>query len=152
MITLPSGVQAIIDAMEKAGFEAYAVGGSVRDLLINRVTKGWDFTTNATPEQILAVFPDSFYDNQFGTVGVKIYKPSAVSHQLSATIEDIYEITTYRSEKGYSDHRHPDKIVWGKTIEEDLSRRDFTVNAIAFDGKTIVDPFHGQGDLKNRDC
>jgi len=130
-------VQTIFKTCQKAGYEIYAVGGSVRDVLMGHPTRGWDFTTNARPEEILKIFPDSFYDNKFGTVGVKIP-------------EDIYEITTYRSEKGYTDHRHPDKIAWGKTLEEDLSRRDFTINAIACDGKTIIDPYHGQEDLKNK--
>ena len=102
---------------------------------MDKKTKGWDFTTNATPEDILKLFPDSFYDNQFGTVGIKM-------------LDDIYEITTYRSEKGYADHRHPDNITWGKTIEEDLSRRDFTINAIALNGKTIIDPYNGQKDIE----
>lgn len=137
MNKLPQQAKKVIDALKKSGFEAYAVGGSVRDLLMGRPTKRWDFTTNATPGEILKVFPDSFYDNAFGTVGTKMP-------------DDVYEITTYRNEKGYSDHRHPDKISWGKTIEEDLSRRDFTINAIAFDGKTIVDPFEGQQDIKNQ--
>jgi putative nucleotidyltransferase with HDIG domain len=137
MINLPQPAQKIIDTLKKAKFAAYAVGGSVRDLIMGKPTKGWDFTTDAKPEEILTLFPDSFYDNQFGTVGVKIKEP-----------EDIYEVTTYRSERGYSDHRHPDKIIWGKTIEEDLSRRDFTINAIAFDGKTIVDPYDGQKDIE----
>lgn len=137
MMKLPQQAQNVINKLKKAGFEAYAVGGSVRDILMGRDTRGWDFTTNATPEQILKVFPDSFYDNQFGTVGIKM--PA-----------DIYEVTTYRSEKGYADHRHPDKITWGKTLEEDLARRDFTINAIAFDGKTIIDPHGGQTDLENK--
>ncbi len=159
MITLPKEAQAIINSLQTAGFEAYAVGGSVRDILMGKATRGWDFTTSATPEEILKLFPDSFYDNQFGTVGVKIYEsPSArpipgikkrdsgnlTDHEVS----DIYEVTTYRSEQGYTDHRHPDKIKWGKTIQEDLSRRDFTINAIAADGKIIVDPYHGQKDLE----
>ncbi len=144
MLKLPQSAQIIIDTLHKAGHEAYAVGGSVRDILMGTDTKGWDFTTDAVPEHILALFPDSFYDNQFGTVGVKIRKGK------TDEVEDIYEITTYRTEKGYKDHRHPDKIVWGKTIEEDLARRDFTINAIAFDGKTLVDPFGGQKDLKNQ--
>lgn len=140
MITLPKEPQKIINILEKANFEAYAVGGSVRDLLLKRQTRGWDFTTNAVPEEILKLFPDSFYDNQFGTVGIKV--------TLSDKTRDIYEITTYRSEKGYTDHRHPDKIIWGKTLLEDLSRRDFTINAIAFDGQKIIDPYQGQEDLK----
>lgn len=143
MIKLPKQAQSIIDAVNTHGFEAYAVGGSVRDTLMNRATKGWDFTTNAKPEDILKIFPDSFYDNQFGTVGIKI-------RGLNDDVTDVYEITTYRSEKGYTDHRHPDTISWGKTLEEDLSRRDFTINAIAFDGKTMIDPYGGQKDLENK--
>lgn len=137
MITLPPEAQHIIDALKKARHEAYAVGGSVRDILMDRPTKGWDFTTSATPEEIHKVFPDSFYDNQFGTVGIKIP-------------DDIYEVTTYRSEKGYKDHRHPDKIVWGNSLLEDLSRRDFTINSIASDGHELVDPYGGQKDIENK--
>ncbi|OGG35264.1 hypothetical protein A2363_02455 [Candidatus Gottesmanbacteria bacterium RIFOXYB1_FULL_47_11] len=137
MIELPQSARTIIDSLKHAGLEAYAVGGSVRDLLMGRPTKGWDFTTSAKPEDLLNIFPDSFYDNQFGTVGIKMP-------------DDIYEVTTYRSEKEYSDHRHPDNIEWGKTLTEDLSRRDFTINAIAYDGKTLTDPYHGQEDLKNK--
>lgn len=151
MIALPQSAQDIIDSLKKAGFEAFAVGGSVRDLLMGKATKGWDFTTNATPEDILKIFPDSFYDNQFGTVGVKIREPaSAKASAGEAGVIDIYEITTYRSEEGYKDHRHPDKISWGKSIEEDLARRDFTINAIAYDGKTLVDPYDGQKDIENK--
>ena len=137
MMKLPQQAHNVINTLNKAGFEAYAVGGCVRDIIMGRETRGWDFTTNAIPEQILKVFPDSFYDNQFGTVGIKMP-------------DDIFEITTYRSEKGYADHRHPDKITWGKTLEEDLSRRDFTINAIAFDGKTIIDPYDGQKDITEK--
>jgi len=143
MTPMPQQAKDIITQLKVKGFEAYAVGGSVRDILMGRTTKGWDFTTNATPEDILAVFPDSFYDNQFGTVGVKI-------KDNKGETQDIYEITTYRSEKEYTDHRHPDTIVWGKTLKEDLSRRDFTINAIAYDGDTFIDPYEGRADLKNK--
>ncbi|MCX8009068.1 MAG: hypothetical protein N3A54_05220, partial [Patescibacteria group bacterium] len=145
MKTLPQDVVMIIKTLQNAGFEAYAVGGSVRDFLMGRETKGWDFTTNATPEEILKIFPDSFYDNQFGTVGVKLYED-----QEKQVLQDIYEITTYRSEHGYTDKRHPDIVQWGKTIEEDLSRRDFTINAIAYDGETFVDPYNGRGDIEKK--
>jgi tRNA nucleotidyltransferase (CCA-adding enzyme) len=144
MISLPQSAQTIIDTFNKAGFECFAVGGSVRDLLMDKETGGWDFTTNAVPEEILSLFPDSFYDNQFGTVGIKLRKDPA---NPESEVADIYEVTTYRSEEGYGDHRHPDKITWGKTLLEDLSRRDFTMNAIAFDGKTLVDPYQGQTDI-----
>lgn len=136
-MNLPGKVAKFILAMQEAGFLCYAVGGSVRDILMDRETKTWDFTTNATPEQIQNVFPDSFYNNSYGTVGVKVE-------------DDIFEITPFRKEGQYSDLRHPDKIEWAKTLEEDLSRRDFTINAIATDGKEIIDPFGGQEDLKNR--
>lgn len=145
---LPEFVQQIFIKFQKAGFEIYLVGGAVRDLLLGRKIFDWDFTTNAQPEEILKIFPEGFYDNKFGTVGIS--HPSA---------PQPYEITTFRKEIGYSDKRHPDKIIWGKTLEEDLSRRDFTINAIAlekvnfFKGKPafdldLIDPFHGQEDLK----
>ncbi|KKR33428.1 MAG: tRNA adenylyl-/cytidylyl-transferase, partial [Candidatus Gottesmanbacteria bacterium GW2011_GWC2_39_8] len=124
-------------------------------MLLGRETKDWDFTTNATPEEILSLFPDSFYDNKFGTVGVPFEK-SKIKNQKSKiqfknqNLKDIFEITTFRSEQGYSDHRHPDKITWGKTVEEDLSRRDFTINAIAYDVKNLIDPFRGQEDIDNK--
>jgi len=143
MIKLPNEALAIINAVQKHGFEAYAVGGSVRDILMGRSTHGWDYTTNAIPEEILRMFPDSFYDNQFGTVGIKIRDKDEI-------VLDVFEITTYRSEQGYTDNRHPDKIKWGKTLKEDLSRRDFTINSIAYDGKTFVDPYDGQKDLKEK--
>lgn len=146
MIKLPRQAQQIIQSLQKTGLEAYAVGGSVRDILMGRQTHGWDFTTNATPEQILQIFPDSFYDNQFGTVGIKIRESS----DSESEVTDIYEITPYRSEKNYKDHRHPDTVTWGASLEEDLSRRDFTINAIAFDGKILVDPYNGQADLEHK--
>lgn len=143
-LVIPQDVKKMIATMQKAGFECYAVGGSVRDLLMGKDTKTWDFTTNATPEQIISLFPDSFYDNNFGTVGVKI-------KDKSGEIEDIFEITPFRKEGVYSDSRHPDKIEWAKTVEEDLARRDLTINAIAISiGNKIIDPFGGYKDIKNK--
>lgn len=133
----------IIKTLNDKGFEGYAVGGSVRDIILGKETNGWDFTTNATPDQILKIFPDGFYDNSFGTVGIK-------EKDKDGNTVDVYEITTYRSEKGYSDFRHPDTVVWGKTLEEDLSRRDFTINTLAYDGKSLIDRYGGQKDLKNK--
>ncbi len=146
---MPKKAKETILTMQRAGYECYAVGGSVRDTLMGQKTKGWDFTTNATPEQILAVFPDSFYDNQFGTVGIKIYATEKKHDETEKPI-DIYEITTYRSEKGYKDHRHPDTVSWGKTLKEDLSRRDFSINAIAWDGESLIDPYNGQNAIENK--
>lgn len=144
MIPLPHKAQEIIDILEKNGFKAYAVGGSVRDVIMGKPTKGWDFTTDATPQDILSLFPDGFYDNDFGTVCVKIYNPD------KSDVVDIYEITTFRSEQGYTDRRHPDTVIWGKNLEEDLSRRDFTINAIAYDGESIFDPFAGTADIDHK--
>ena len=148
-LDLPHDAQEIINSLQNAGFEAYAVGGSIRDLLIGKSTHGWDFTTNATPEEILKVFPNSFYDNQFGTVGIKIYaKGQKISPDEKP--KDIYEVTTYRSEKEYTDYRHPDNLAWGTSLTEDLSRRDFTMNAIAYDGQTLTDPYDGQTAIQKK--
>ena len=140
-IKLPTSVREIIATLKSAGYEAFAVGGSVRDLLLGKTTSGWDFTTNARPQKILELFPDSFYDNRFGTVGVKVFdkilkasRPVADKSQKSEEDinqdkpHDIYEITTYRSENSYSDFRHPDNIIWGDKLKTDLSRRDFTTD------------------------
>lgn len=117
---VPAQVQGILRKFEEAGYEIYIVGGVVRDILLKRQLYDWDMTTNAPPEEILKLFPEGFYDNLFGTVGV-------VAEEGKRPVE----ITTFRTEHGYSDNRHPDNVVWGKTLEEDLERRDFTVNAMA---------------------
>ena len=148
-LKLPAEAQKIINKMKKAGFECYAVGGSVRDLLMGNPTKNWDFTTNATPEQIQEIFPDSYYENKFGTVGI----PLETKNQGLRTKDrekELYEITTYRTEWGYEDKRHPTVVKWGKSLEEDLARRDFTINAIATDGKEIIDPYNGQKDIQEK--
>lgn len=120
-------------------FEIYLVGGCVRNLLMKSPVKDWDMTTNATPEEILEMFEDAYYNNTFGTVGIPREDGSVI------------EITTYRTESGFSNKRHPDKVSWGKTIEEDLSRRDFTMNAIAYNlSDKYIDPYDGQNDIKNR--
>ncbi len=137
--SLPKDAKNILTTLKKRGYKAYVVGGGVRNLLLGQETKDWDFTTDATPDILLSIFPDSFYNNKFGTVGIPIKET-----------KEVYEITTFRSEYGYTDHRHPDKIIWGKTLEEDLQRRDFTINAMAYDGKKIIDLFGGQKDLSNK--
>src|SRR3989338_4947261 len=145
--SLPYEAKTVMQKLKKAGFEAYAVGGCVRDLLLGRKTKDWDFTTNATPVQIRTLFPKSFYDNKFGTVGIPIKQKTNDKRQAAEDKPAIYEVTTYRSEGSYSDYRHPDKIVFGDSLEEDLDRRDFTINALAFDGTKIIDKHNGISDL-----
>lgn len=117
-MTIPKEVKLIIQNLQKAGFEAYIVGGCVRDFLLDIEPKDWDATTNAKPEEIQKVFPNSFYENNFLTV-------TARTGSKDEKLAEI-EITTYRFEAKYSDKRHPDEIKYAKKLEEDLSRRDFT--------------------------
>ncbi|MCR4275885.1 MAG: HD domain-containing protein [Candidatus Parcubacteria bacterium] len=141
---IPKEVSTVSDGLRKAGYESYLVGGCVRDLIIGREPKDWDIATNALPEHIQAVFPDSFYENDYGTVGVKTGSEDA---HLA-----IIEVTPYRTESGYSDKRRPDSVAFGTSLLEDLARRDFTVNAIALDDDKghIVDPYDGQKDIKDK--
>ena len=137
-MVIPKEVKTILEKLHKAGFEAYIVGGCVRDFLLGNEPKDWDVATNAKPEEIQKIFPDSFYENNFLTVGVK-------------TDMGVVEVTTYRLEAEYSDKRHPDKLQYAKTLQEDLARRDFTINAMAMGlDKKVIDPFDGQKDLKKR--
>ncbi|TSC66797.1 MAG: Uncharacterized protein CEO21_12 [Microgenomates group bacterium Gr01-1014_80] len=134
---LPEEVKTILNKFTSAGFQIYIVGGAVRDLLMDREVKDWDFTTDAKPEEILKLFPEGFYDNKFGTVGI----PGKQSHlegdntntpgHLPGGHNEIMEITTMRKEGKYTDFRHPSYVGWTDKIEEDLARRDFTINAIA---------------------
>ena len=145
-MTISKEVKNIIDKLKKAGFEASVVGGCVRDFLLGKEPEDWDITTNAKPEEIQKVFPDSFYENNFLTVTTR-------TKSKNPRLSEI-EITTYRLDAKYSDKRHPDQVRFAKTIEEDLARRDFTINAIAVDlkgtKKEVLDPFSGQEDLKNK--
>lgn len=213
---------AVVHTLYQAGYEAYIVGGAVRDLL--RASKGiedrpvtdFDFTTNATPEQIQTLFPDSFYENKFGTVSITpehlraqlhlpeptlqsvpaapptrvidIAKASKIHISLQKSQEETeeplkqeastikpYEITTFRSDGVYSDHRRPETVTWGSSLKEDLDRRDFTINAMAIqinphflqvlfsqaaetlpttieiaqENYELIDPHHGLSDLEN---
>jgi len=141
---VPKEVEAVTAVLRNAGFEAYLVGGCVRDILLGRAPKDWDVTTNAKPEDIQALFPDSFYENDFGTVGVKT---ESEDPKLA-----VIEVTPYRTETGYSDKRRPDAVAFGDNLEEDLARRDFTINAIALDDSKghLVDPYKGQKDIEAR--
>lgn len=141
-IILPDEVYQVISRFLKSGFKVYLVGGVVRDILMKRDASDWDLTTDAAPEEILKIFPDGFYGNTFGTVGVK-------------TPLGVIEVTTMRREGDYKDLRHPSKVSWTKNIEEDLKRRDFTINALALEindraKPIIIDPFDGQSDLKEK--
>ncbi|MGD0577099.1 MAG: HD domain-containing protein, partial [Candidatus Staskawiczbacteria bacterium] len=142
-MVIPKEVKKIIQDLQKSGFEAYIVGGCVRDFLLQIEPKDWDVTTNAKPEEIQKVFPDSFYENNFLTV-------TARTGSKKPELAEV-EITTYRLEAKYSDKRHPDDVKYAKKLEDDLARRDFTINAMAMDEKKkIVDLFEGQKDLKNK--
>lgn len=159
-LSLPKSVQEIMNLFKDKGFEIYVVGGAVRDLLMGKESNDWDFTTNATPDEMLSFLPsDAYYTNSFGTVG------------LPNEDGEPFEITTFRTEHGgYSDNRRPDEVKWGKTLEEDLCRRDFTINAMGImiangllttdDSKesrsqksvscSLIDLFNGQKDLENK--
>lgn len=132
----------LLATLWRGGQAAYVVGGSLRDVLLGRDPADWDLTTDARPERLQALFPHSLYENRFGTVVV-----------WSAGKQ--YEITAFRRDVSYSDFRHPDAVEFGESIEEDLARRDFTVNAMAWgagpgDEPTFVDPYGGRDDLDRR--
>lgn len=141
---IPHEVEAVVEILSQGGFEAAIVGGCVRDLLSKREPTDWDIATNASPEEIQKLFPENFYDNKFFTVTVK-------TKSEDPKLKEI-EITTYRTEFKYVDRRRPEEVRYAETLEEDLSRRDFTVNALALRKKgkeyEIVDLFQGQKDLK----
>ena len=141
---VPLEVRSVAEMLRKESFEAYLVGGCVRDLFIGRKPKDWDITTNAKPEDIQRIFPDSYYTNDFGTVGV-------LRETDDETVK-IIEVTPYRTESTYSNKRHPDAVEFGQSLEEDLARRDFTINAIAYDESKgqIIDPYKGQIDIKSK--
>ena len=143
-LTVPNDVEALCDVLRKGGFEAYLVGGCVRDLLISQEPKDWDITTNAKPEQIQALYKETFYENDFGTVGV-------VTESEDPRLK-VVEVTPYRIEGKYSNARHPDEVKFSNNLADDLKRRDFTVNAIAYEPKTgeLVDTHGGREDIKRR--
>lgn len=135
---LPQAIQNTIDRLEQCGFEAYAVGGAVRDFLLNLSPKDWDIATSALPQNVIDIF------------GEKNCIPTGIKHGTITLVKDaqMIEITTYRVDGEYGDNRHPDRVVFSKSITEDLSRRDFTINAMAYAPKVgIVDLFGGQKDL-----
>jgi tRNA nucleotidyltransferase/poly(A) polymerase len=145
---IPKEIATIVETLEKAGFQAYLVGGCTRDLFLGRKPIDWDITTNARPEQILPLFSKTFYENEFGTVGVV----NEDSHDDSLK---IVEVTPYRIESVYSDRRHPDQVRFSDKVEDDLKRRDFTINAVAVSLskgsiKDIIDLYGGFSDIKDK--
>lgn len=145
-MNIPLEIINIINKIHNAGYEAYAVGGCVRDFLLNKTPKDWDVTANASPEEIQGIFPRSFYNNKFGTVTVQ-------TESEKDEFKNV-EITTYRIESDYSDKRHPDEVKFTPDLKEDLARRDFTINAMAISPRDkkyeIIDPFNGREDLKDK--
>ena len=143
-LPVPSEARETCETLKKAGFEAYLVGGCVRDLLLDKEPKDWDITTNANPEQIQALFRETFYENNYGTVGI-------VTQSENPRLK-VIEATPYRIESEYSNARHPDEVRFSDKLSDDLKRRDFTVNAIAYDpiSREMVDEHEGREDLKRR--
>ena len=133
-IKIPADVANILSKLRRGGFEAFLVGGCVRDALLKIPCDDFDVATNARPCDIKKLFP----------------KSRAVGQAFGVMLVNGVEVSTFRNDGTYSDHRHPDNVTYADTIEDDLSRRDFTVNAMAYDGENIVDPFDGKSDLENR--
>ena len=142
--SIPKAVAKVAETLEGKGFQAYLIGGCVRDLLLGRKPKDWDITTNAKPEEIVVLFPSSFYENEYGTVGV------VTEHADDETLR-VVEITPYRLEGRYSDKRRPDSVTWSTDLKDDLKRRDFTINAIALSvSGELVDLFDGRVDIRKK--
>ena len=137
-ISIPHELKEFNRIFSQHGYKAYLVGGAVRDTILGKKISDWDVTTDATPQEVIQMF--------------KVVIPTGIAHGTVTVhfMKHEIEVTTFRADQGYSDGRHPDKIIFAKTIEDDLSRRDFTMNAIAADlsDGSIVDPFNGQKDIK----
>lgn len=139
-LTLDPGAAALLDTLHAAGYAAYAVGGCVRDSLLGRTAHDWDLCTSALPQQVMELF------------GAEQCIPTGLQHG-TVTIKyggQLYETTTFRTEGSYTDGRHPDAVQFVPDVREDLARRDFTINAMAYnEAEGLVDPFGGQADLQN---
>jgi poly(A) polymerase/tRNA nucleotidyltransferase (CCA-adding enzyme) len=142
---IPKEVSYVTETLQNAGFEGYLVGGCVRDILRGEKPKDWDITTNAKPEEIQNLFEKSFYENEYGTVGV-------VNENIKDETLKVVEVTPFRIEGKYTDGRRPDEVHFSNKIEDDLKRRDFTVNAIAYDisKRQLIDLYKGQQDIKDK--
>ena len=143
---MPKGAEFIIRSLENAGFEAYIVGGCVRDGILGRDPEDWDITTIAKPDEIKRIFSHTVDTGiEHGTVTVLV-PPEEVERGIRS-----FEVTTYRIDGEYTDHRHPNAVSFTGSLEEDLARRDFTINAMAYHmERGIIDPFHGQEDLEKK--
>ncbi len=143
--SLPKEVTHVTQKLEKAGFEAFLVGGCVRDLILGKIPKDWDVTTNAKPVEIIALFDKTFYENTFGTVGI-------VNEETVDEALKVVEVTPYRLEGNYSDNRHPDAVSFSQKVEDDLQRRYFTINSLAYSisKETMTDLYEGQKDIKDK--
>ena len=139
MLTIPAGADFILRRLMENGFDAYVVGGCVRDSLLGLFPHDWDICTSARPEQMQAVFADC-----------RVIETGLKHGTLTVLHDRIpYEVTTFRVDGGYTDHRHPDSVSFVSNVVDDLARRDFTVNAMAWNPQTgLVDAFHGQEDLR----
>lgn len=144
-LTIPETISRVTKTLTHAGFSAYLVGGCVRNLLMNKIPKDWDVATNAKPDQITGLFPKTFYENAYGTVTV------VNEDEPDQSLRNI-EVTPFRKDAKYSDKRHPDKVIFSEAIEEDLGRRDFTINALAYETskRQIIDLHQGQADIKDK--
>lgn len=143
-LPIPAILSQTAKTLENKGFKAYLVGGCVRDLIMNREPKDWDLATNALPEEIEATFTKTFYENRFGTVTV-VNEEEAEDSPLRHV-----EITPFRHEGDYTNNRHPDQVSFSATLEEDLARRDYTINALAYSPTTqdLIDLYEGMSDIK----
>lgn len=142
---IPKEISDVALALHKAGFESYLVGGCTRDLFMEKTPRDWDITTNATPDEIQKLFKNTFYENEYGTVGV-------VNENTKDESLKVVEVTPYRIEEKYSDKRRPDTVTFSKKLEDDLKRRDFTINGIAYDPQNhdIFDFWRGKQDLDDK--
>jgi len=144
---IPDYVTRVTETLEKAGFEVFLVGGCVRDLIMDREPKDWDLTTNAKPEEIIPLFEKTIYENKFGTVGICV----PIDNVPHETKYNIIEVTPYRIEAKYSDFRHPEEVKFSDNIDDDLKRRDFTINALAYSPNGVIkDNFDGIKDIKDK--
>lgn len=150
LFEVPREIAQVAYVLEGAGYEAYLVGGCVRDLMQGRTPKDWDITTNAKPKEIIGLFPKTFYENEFGTVGVVNEEIPEDDSKMRAL--RVVEVTPYRKEGKYTNFRHPDSVEFVSRLEDDLERRDFTMNAIAYSisRDEITDPFGGTEDIDRK--